>query len=1164
MLGIYDFYKSWYFNDGSNLARIFYVSEGVTSFTLKDVTLQNAYATTGSAIYFVDRMTNVEIAGTFSDNTQRQNGAIYFADGVSGNVVLDGDFTNNNAVSGNVGVLNFGTVYAGSNVVLKGNYRNNTCKCEMAVAYFPVIEEGATVVLEGTFSGNYNGGNPYGAASVAYFGYLNGNAILNGTFTNNRVPSSGGIAYVNSELNGNLILDGVFTNNNANNGGIISIAPIVNGNIILNGTFINNSASNVGGIINFANVINGDVNFTGTFTDNNASSGAVAYMNNKINGNVFVSGNFTNNTGNALISLKDAGTFDNVHSTIPSEDIGVRTSISATVPASMYEGNKLRIIAKLNGIYEALWTNDYKGTVINLTVNNKNYQAVLNESGYGEFIIDDLNTAGVYEVKVFYGGNETYLPCENLYNLTVLSSADHKSFTDLYEAINNNTDGVIYLDGTYIFDFVNDAHLQNGIGIYVNMVIDGQGKTVIDGAGLARIFNLNSDVSEFTLKNIIIKNAKAGNGAVIMCNAALDTLVLNGTFNNNYATGSGSVVYSGSTIGDCIVDGVYYNNTGSIISIFGGNAAIMGNFTENTADYGPVLRGSGFNGVLSGYFKDNHATNCGGVAHITQNCTIILNGTFIGNNATNYGGVFSTYRGMTYLEFSGIFENNSAGVAGGVGAIPMSGGAYYSEDILLTGDFNGNSAPDAAVLWTGERASINNILVENAAFTNNTAENGNILVLNNFNVGDIDNTDFIDNNAIESIIYTNNPINIGDNVKFENNIGGEISSTVLTSLTVTLSSSQIYDNRDVEAYVTLEGLKDYSNQKIKLYISDDYYQDVLLNDEGSANVTLPHLRKDVYVISAYYEGNNYYLASQDSKILKVIPSTDSYAFKMLNETINNNTDGVVYLDANYIFDPVADADLIEGIVIDRDIVIDGRGNTIDGASLSRIFYLTSDVKNFKIVNVTVQNAKAQSGAIIYSNTTLDTLVLNGTFTNNYAIDSGSVVYSSRITDSTLDGTYYKNHAGSNGGVINTAGTVNLIGNFTENYANSYGGVLSGSANAVLSGYFKDNYASSQSGGVAHTSLANANMILNGTFIGNRANNYGGVFSSYRGIANAELSGTFENNSAGVAGGVGAMPVSGGAYPSNNVLLTGDFTGNSAPNAAILWTGDRASVNSLVV
>ena len=427
----------------------------------------------------------------------------------------------------------------------------------------------------------------------------------------------------------------------------------------------------------------------------------------------------------------------------------------------------------------------------------------------------------------------------------------------------------------------------------------------------------------------------------------------------------------------------------------------------------------------------------------------------------------------------------------------------------------------------------------------------------------------VENNTFENNIATiegQNIISIGNNTFGDDNIYDGLLVLNKTSLALNLSSDSIPVNKKVIITVELAGLSNYTNVEVKLNITPGRQESILLNGNGIGSIEIANLSARVYEIVAYYEGNTQYAeVNSTTKVLTVLNATNTLSFTDLNETINNNSEAVIYLDGNYTFDSAVDTDLINGIVIDRDIVIDGMGNTIDGAALSRIFYLTEHVKNFELRNVTVKNAKADNGAVIRVNGSLDTFVLNGTFTDNYATGSGSVLYSANaINDCILDGTYYKNHAGSNGGVIYlSGGNVSLVGNFTENYANSYGGVLNGAVNLVLSGYFEDNYAATQSGGVAHIS-SSTNTVLNGTFIGNNANKYGGVFSTYRGMRSVDLSGTFEDNSAGVAGGVGAISI-GGAYSTGNITLTGDFTGNNAPNAAILWTDNNGdSVNSVII
>lgn len=80
------------------------------------------------------------------------------------------------------------------------------------------------------------------------------------------------------------------------------------------------------------------------------------------------------------------------------------------------------------------------------------------------------------------------------------------SFSDLNESIYSqfNNGGVVKLSGNYVYSSDTDSGLRTGIILVSNMVIDGQGSTVIDAKNLARVFRANGDVSNIILKDMII------------------------------------------------------------------------------------------------------------------------------------------------------------------------------------------------------------------------------------------------------------------------------------------------------------------------------------------------------------------------------------------------------------------------------------------------------------------------------------------------------------------------------------------------------------------------------------------------------------------------------------------------------------------------------------
>ena len=169
------------------------------------------------------------------------------------------------------------------------------------------------------------------------------------------------------------------------------------------------------------------------------------------------------------------------------------------------------------------------------------------------------------------------------------TTQEPKSFTNLNDAINGNSDDYISLDSDYNYTD-DDSDFQHGINITRDVTINGNGHT-IDGNNAARIFQVQGCAVAF--ENIYFVNGNApgdyGNaGAIWVYNGATATAT-NCNFTNNHGTYRG-----GATHGDCT----------AINCIFTGNV-VYGNMGES--DGGAMNRGTAINCT----FVDNYARGDG-------------------------------------------------------------------------------------------------------------------------------------------------------------------------------------------------------------------------------------------------------------------------------------------------------------------------------------------------------------------------------------------------------------------------------------------------------------------------------------------------------------------------------------------------------------------------
>ena len=263
------------------------------------------------------------------------------------------------------------------------------------------------------------------------------------------------------------------------------------------------------------------------------------------------------------------------------------------------------------------------------------------------------------------------------------------------------------------------------------------------------------------------------------------------------------------------------------------------------------------------------------------------------------------------------------------------------------------------------------------------------------------------------------------------------------------------------------------------------------------------------------------------------------SFMYLNYLINNKyLDNITfYLDNDYEY--IADSDsgleLNNGIIIDRNLTIEGNGHKIDGNHLARLFWVKPNaVVTFK--NIVLANGYTESGgyggAIWAENSIAKAIKCN--FINNSARNGGAIAYcdaeNCNFTSNQANG-YFQ----SCGGAIYEGNAVNCL--FESNGAIYHGGALYES-NATNS-TFIDN--SAKVGGA----IADGNAV-NSTFIGNRADDGGA-------IADGNATGCiFERNEAEDSG--GAMTA---WY--DNIAVNCTFNNNSAgENGGALYRVDAVN------
>lgn len=271
--------------------------------------------------------------------------------------------------------------------------------------------------------------------------------------------------------------------------------------------------------------------------------------------------------------------------------------------------------------------------------------------------------------------------------------------------------------------------------------------------------------------------------------------------------------------------------------------------------------------------------------------------------------------------------------------------------------------------------------------------------------------------------------------------------------------------------------------------------------------------------------------------------------------------------------------------------------TIDAGGTSRIFSLNTTGGNTTVVRfqrLTMRNGLAERGGAVLvpvgnfaefqdctfannqatGSTTADgggamytagtVAVLNGTFSNNAAVNGGAILNAASgslqilVTGGTLR--FLQNQATRAGGAIETAGQLRITGGtFTANRAGVDGGAvhITGSANASISSTFSQNVALGAGGALwnsASGSLSvDGGLISNNTAGGAAADQGGGGVFSDGGVTllrNVTLTGNNATGASGSGGGVlntasGRLTVIGGSITNNTAVRAGGGVETSA-------------------
>ena len=664
-----------------------------------------------------------------------------------------------------------------------------------------------------------------------------------------------------------------------------------------------------------------------------------------------------------------------------------------------------------------------------------------------------------------------------------------ETFTDLQNAI-DLVDGILTLDSDIAMTDDEAAGFVGGVAINKDIVIDGKGHT-IDAKNLGRIFSIGEGFT-VTLTNATLINGKADKGGAIYNDGSLTLSDVK--LSDNAADSYGGAVFNNGelVVSDSVFDSNDVLNRGSASVDYGG-AAIY-NWYDGTL----TVSGSNFTNNIKNYKNGDRlvgAVATIGDATISDSCFV--------NNAGRWGGAISA---SGYL-IAGD-DVNTLTVSGST--FKENGGLYGAGIFVAGSDFT----------------------VSDCVFDKNTAFGKGNMTPNNNNGAAIEVTDT--NKAIAGTIagskFTNNKAQYGGAIDI---CEGNIKIT---------DSEFVNNSADVEG-----GAIDINtvNGNPEVSISDSKF----INNSASYGGAIVNV-KDLTVRNTEFVNNT------PDAIFNYVGFGGNLDLGIENFTDLQNAIGLVTgtltLNQNVVMTDDEAANFVNGVIINKNIRIDGKGHTIDAKNLGRIFEIDGGFA-VTLTNVTLINGKADNGGAIYNFGNLDLVHVN--FVNNTAKYGGAIMnYAYGLV---LDDSTFTNNTAKIGGAIYNSADCFVVGNstFANNTATSNGGVIFnyGIGFVVGNSTFVNNSAADGAGAILNG--GRGFVVGNSTFANNTATSKGGAIYNY-GIGFVVGNSTFANNTAEDAGAV---------YNEgdNSVVGNSTFVNNTATSigGAIINNGKLVVDNS---
>ena len=586
------------------------------------------------------------------------------------------------------------------------------------------------------------------------------------------------------------------------------------------------------------------------------------------------------------------------------------------------------------------------------------------------------------------------------------------------------------------------------------------------------------------------------------------------------------------------------------------------NLINGNADIGGAIYNTGSVYAFNTAFKDNTAATMGGA--VFNKGTLTIQKCIVDNNditkrtssaSEDYGGaaIYNWYDSTLFIKNSTI-SNNLKNYKNGdyvVGAVTSLGKTKISENSYFVNNSGrwGGAISTAGYLLAGD--DVNTLTVSGSTFK----ENGGLYGAGIFVAG----SDFT---VSDCVFDKNTAFGKGDMTPNNNNGAAIVVTDTGKDITGAITGSKFTNNKAQYggAIYICEG---------NIAISDSLFENNSADVEGGAIDIGSAINNPVVTIEDSKFVNNTPQAIHNSKELHLGIET----FTDLQNAINL-VDGILTLDSDIAMTDDEAAGFVDGVAINKNIRIDGKGHTISAEDLGRIFSIGEGF-TVTLTNATLINGKATEGGAIYNDGSLtlsDVKLSDNTadsyggavFNNGHLVVSDSVFDSNDIVNRGSASVDYGGAAIYNwyDGVLTVSGS-----NFTNNIKNykngdNLVGAITTIGNATVSGSNFVNNSGRWGGAISATGAElrknSSTLTVSNTIFRDNAALYAGavyIWGSNYNIADC----VFDNNTAFGKGNMTPNNNNGGALVVSQVSkfnepITGTISGSKFTNNKAQYGG----------